>query len=103
MWISFTQHSLRWAWKRYYAEKKSWRRRTGTINWKKYLAEKPAPIVRGLNNAFYLTDHHHLAVALANAHVKDSKKEMHAILKADFSDSKSSGEFWRRMQDHGFV
>jgi hypothetical protein len=68
-----------------------------------YLAEKPAPIVRGLNNAFYLTDHHHLAVALANAHVKDSKKEMHAILKADFSDSKSSGEFWRRMQDHGFV
>jgi hypothetical protein len=69
----------------------------------KYLRKKPAPIVRGLNNAFYLTDHHHLAVALANARLKTPNREMYARLQDDFSDSKNATEFWTKMEKHGYA
>jgi len=70
----------------------------------KYLRKKRAPIVRGLNNAFYLTDHHHLAVALASLkNLKNLNMEMYAVLKDDFSDSKNATEFWTKMEDHGYA
>jgi len=67
-----------------------------------YLAnsKRRVPIVRGLDNTFYLTDHHHLAVALYNARLKNPNQQLYAVLKEDFSNSKNPQEFWHKMRQH---
>ena len=71
----------------------------------KDLAEEDnwVPMVRGPGGLFYLTDHHHLSVALYNAHLQHTRKELYAYLVADFSDSKSYQEFWERMVQHHYA
>ena len=56
------------------------------------------PVVRGPGGVFYLTDHHHLAVAVWNATIEDQDKKVYAYLLDDWSALKES-VFWERMKN----
>lgn len=61
------------------------------------------PLVRGPGGLFYLTDHHHLSVALYNAKLKNTKKALWAYLVADFSDAPTYQAFWDKMVRNNYA
>jgi hypothetical protein len=56
------------------------------------------PVVRGPGGIFYLTDHHHLGVAVWNAAIEDQDKQVYAYLLDDWSRL-SEKAFWKKMQE----
>lgn len=70
----------------------------------KYLEKHPIPIVIAPDGGFYLTDHHHLARALADADTKETNedKEVYAEVERNWSD-KDTARFWEKMEEHHFV
>lgn len=55
------------------------------------------PVVRGPGGVFYLTDHHHLTVAVWNAAIDDKDKKVYAYLLDDWSRLPENA-FWERME-----
>ena len=61
---------------------------------KRYLAARPVPVVLDRDRRTYLIDRHHLCAACQRSEIH----KVYIIVVADFSDSKSDGEFWTRMR-----
>jgi hypothetical protein len=63
-----------------------------------YQQKHPEPVVKGLGNALFITDHHHLALAMADRGIETTACQ----LEADYSglDPRS---FWAKMEEHHWV
>lgn len=62
-----------------------------------YLKKRPVPLVRGLEDKFYLTDHHHLATAVR---MVDKDQKLYGFVQYDFSHAASKDDFWALMINH---
>lgn len=67
---------------------------------KKYLAERRLQIVVGPGGALYITDHHHLSLAMAQAFGHDI--ELEAEVQENWADLPSA-EFWKQMSGHSYL
>lgn len=64
----------------------------------RYEQDHPEPVVRGPNGALFITDHHHLARALADLNISTT----FCSVKADYSNLDASS-FWAKMADQKWV
>jgi hypothetical protein len=71
-----------------------------------YIIDNFVPAVIGPHAEFYITDHHHFAVALFQAFLEFNRPALHRVLyaciQADYSKMNSSS-FWKQMKIQRFV
>jgi hypothetical protein len=65
----------------------------------RYLRERAIPVVVGPGGETYIIDHHHLARLLWDSGLRST---VYANVRANWSDL-SLPEFWKRMEEHGWV
>jgi hypothetical protein len=63
-----------------------------------YQQKHPEPVVKGPGNALFITDHHHLARALADRGIETT----YCQIEADYS-SLDPGPFWAKMEEQNWV
>lgn len=80
-----------------YAKRDQWKKRASQ-DLAKFLGAHMAPVVLGLNGAFYLIDHHHLARALYEQGVNS----VFVTIVADLSRLPAD-HFWNMMNFHGWT
>jgi hypothetical protein len=63
-----------------------------------YQQKHPEPVVKGPGNALFITDHHHLALAMADRGIEATSCQ----LEADYSGL-DPGSFWAKMEEQHWV
>ena len=63
-----------------------------------YQQKHPEPVVKGPGNALFITDHHHLALAMADRRIETTACQ----LEADYS-SLDPSSFWAKMEENHWV
>lgn len=72
----------------------------GTLN--KYRQERTAPVVVGPGQEFFITDRHHLSLAMNLSRLPDQQKYLHAVIIGNLSEL-TPEQFWAQMIDRQWV